>query len=82
MTFLLRLPAIITEPLFWLLLTLFASGIEEIIETRRGIMYVSKRRRLTSAILQILMAVVVFWYYWLRLEAPMRLIRLYDYLNM
>lgn len=71
-----RLPTMIYEPLFWLLVTLFASGIEEIMEARRGILYVSKRRRLTNAAASIFMALICFWYYWLRLGAPMRLIKL------
>ena len=76
MTLLFRLSTMIYEPLFWLLVTLFASGIEEYLELRRGILYVSKGRRLVSAAANILIALICFWFYWLRPGASMRLIEL------
>jgi len=54
------------QPLFWLLVILFLSGLEEISSVRKGIIYTTKKERLISAILMIIIAVLLFWYYWLR----------------
>jgi len=54
------------QPLFWLLVILFLSGLEEISSVRKGIIYTTKKERLISAISTIIIAVLLFWYYWLR----------------
>jgi len=56
----------VCEPLFWLLLVLFLSGLEEISEIRKGVFYISKKRRLVNAVSMILVALFYLWYYWLR----------------
>ena len=64
----------IWEPLFWLLILLLLSGLEELSELRKGYLYVSKQRRMGSAILQILIALILFWYYWFKPGGLHRLI--------
>lgn len=55
----------IWEPLFWLLMILVVSGIEELSQIRQGILYVSRKRRLVNAVSMIIVALVFFWFYWM-----------------
>jgi len=54
------------EPLFWLLTVLFLSGLEEISEIRKGVFYISQKRRILNAASMIFVALFFLWYYWLR----------------
>lgn len=56
----------IWEPLFWLIIALFLSGIEQISDIRKGILYTPKKHKLINAVSMILIAIVFFWWYWLR----------------
>ena len=64
----------IWEPLFWLLTILMLSGMEELSEAKKGILYVSKKRRLANAVSQISVAILCFWYYWIRTGGPVGII--------
>lgn len=72
--FLKVLDGFIWEPLFWLLTILMLSGMEELSEVRKGILYISKKRRLANAVSQISVAILCFWYYWIRTGGPVGII--------
>lgn len=54
------------EPLFWLLMLLFLSGIEQISDIRKGIIYTPKKHKMINAASLILIAILLFWWYWLK----------------
>lgn len=72
--FLAMLDVYIWEPLFWLLVILVLSGMEDLSEGKKGILYVSKKRRLVNAVSQISLAILCFWYYWIRTGGPVGII--------
>jgi len=45
---------------------LFLSGIEQISDIRKGILYTPKKYKLINAASMILIAIFFFWWYWLR----------------
>jgi len=64
--FLSALDVYVWKPLFWLLIVLLLSGLEEISELRKGNFYVSKRNRIVNAISLIFISLFFFWYYWFK----------------
>ena len=62
------------EPLFWLLIALFLSGLEQISDIRKGILYTPKKHKIFNAVSMILIAIVFFWWYWLRTSGLDKLI--------
>lgn len=64
--FLSSLDIYVWEPLFWTLILLFLSGLEQISDVRKGTFYTSKKDKLISAVIMIIISIITFWYYWLR----------------
>jgi len=66
MFFLSSLDTYVWEPLFWLLIALLLSGIEQISDIRKGILYTPKKIKIVNAASTIIIALLLFWWYWFR----------------
>jgi len=66
--FLKEIERYILEPLFYLLIVLFISGLDNIRNARRGNVYTTRRKLYLDGISLIFITIFFIWWYWFRID--------------
>jgi len=66
--FLKEIERYVLEPLFYLLIVLFISGLDNISKARRGNLYTPKRKLYLDGISLIFITILFIWWYWFRIN--------------